>query len=54
MVACAAARPHVPSPMTWMRDKYDARLDTELKEYLGTILKQDATDESQLPPGPRG
>ena len=39
LVVGIAARPHIPSPMTWMRDQYDARLDTELKEYLGEVLK---------------
>ena len=44
LVAGVAARPHLPSPMTWMRDKYDSRLDTDLKEYLGQILREDETE----------
>jgi len=42
------ARPRLPSPVTWMREKQDVRLDTSLKEYLGDLKEnQDGTEPQE-------
>lgn len=51
-VACltqsSEARPKVPSPVTWMRDKADTRLDMSLKEFFQSLKQEDPTDEKTI------
>ena len=42
------ARPKVPSPMTWMRDKADPKLDSALKQFIGPYKQENPTDEKEV------
>lgn len=51
-VACltqsSEARPKLPSPVTWMRDTADMRLDMSLKEFFYSLKSEDPTDEKTI------